>query len=104
MLKLSKCPENIKAFLEWKAGVGEKNPYLSDAEWDSVGQQAAEFIVQLSMMYDSRDFRLQFGPITVFGCMVPPDVLGTKAAEYRPGFRIKNRKFLVNGGGFQELP
>ena len=95
---------NINRYFAWLAGVGESNHHLDKETWDIVGRQAAAFVEQLALLHDSRDFRLSFGPITFFGNMVPASVLGTEEAEYRAGFKLEGRRFLVDGGTFRELP
>jgi hypothetical protein len=102
--RLGSCTGNINRYFAWLAGVGEGNPNLDKETWNAVGRQAAAFVDQLAMLHDSRDFRLSFGPITFFGNMVPADVLGTENAEYRAGFKMNGRRFIVNGWTFQELP
>jgi len=102
--RLSSGTGNINAYFSWLAGVGDGNPNLDKETWEEVGRQAAAFVVQLSLLHDSRDFRLNFGPITFFGNVVPADVLGTETAEYRAGFKLNGRRFLVEGTVFWELP
>jgi hypothetical protein len=95
---------NVNAYLAWNAGVGEVNPYLSASEWEEVGRQAAAFVVQLSLLHDSlKEFRLSFGPITFFGAVIPASELGTEYDEYRAGYELNGRRFVVNGSTFREL-